>query len=174
MRMSPTVVGLDLSWTATGIAHPDGTTETVGVPAGQLSQWARLVKLSDLIRSKTHRQMRPDLVVIEGGGFSTQRAHQMGELHGAVKTVIWPAARNLSIVPPATLKKFATGRGNVGKPQMAVALTKILSADEVSQMDDNQVDAWWLRAVGLHLLGAPVVSDTKDREAIVAKLKVER
>ena len=34
--------------------------------------------------------------------------------------------------------------------------------------------AWWLRAVGLHLLGAPVVSDTKDREAIVAKLKVER
>ena len=97
----------------------------------------------------------------------------MGELHGAVKFEMERRSERILIVPPATLKKFATGRGNAGKPQMAVALTKILSADEVAQMDDNQVDAWWLRAVGLHVLGAPIVSETKARAEVVAKLQVE-
>ena len=38
------------------------------------------------------------------------------------------------------------------KPDMRMALYQRAGLDE---RDDNRVDAWWLRQVGLHLLGDP-------------------
>ena len=55
-------------------------------------------------------------------------------------------------VTPSTLKKFATGRGNATKPDMRMALYQRAGVD---CRDDNQVDAWWLRQLGLHIIEDP-------------------
>ncbi|MCX4468742.1 hypothetical protein OOK41_00150 [Micromonospora sp. NBC_01655] len=60
------------------------------------------------------------------------------------------------------MKKYATGRGNAGKPEMAVALYKRAGRELA---DDNQVDAWWLRAAGLDHLGHPPADMPKNHRA---------
>ena len=71
-------------------------------------------------------------------------------------------------VTPSTLKKFATGRGNATKPDMRMALFQRAGIDE---RDDNRVDAWWLRQIGLHLKGHPdAISLPATHTAALAKV----
>lgn len=151
--MTPRVVGLDLSITATGIAAADGTTLTVGGPASDGDQ--RLVKIADTIyrRFVIWQPWRTDLVVIEdlavhGPGNGMAAAQVMG----AVKLVLCDT--RYALAPPSTVKKYATGRGNATKADMAVALYKRCGLE---LPNDNEVDAYWLRLMGLDWLGHPAV-----------------
>lgn len=59
-----------------------------------------------------------------------------------------------AVIPPATLKKYATGRGSADKDGMRLALRMRAGIDE---RDNNLVDAWWLRHAGLDRLGEHIV-----------------
>ena len=71
---------------------------------------------------------------------------------GVVRYILVHTGTRYVTVTAATLKKFATGRGNATKPDMRMALYQRAGID---LRDDNQVDAWWLRQLGLHLLEDP-------------------
>jgi hypothetical protein len=78
------------------------------------------------------------------------------------------------LITPATLKAYATGKGNGDKTAMAMAALK--RADREFG-DDNQCDAWWLRAAGLDWYGQPEFALPKvqrDREAALAKVRGRR
>lgn len=148
------VLGLDLSLTSTGIAHPDGTLETLK-PPDNIRGCGRLELLRNTIRSRA-LVPRPHLVAVEGYAHARpNQAHQIGELGGVIRLTLFEAGIDYIDVPPATLKKLATGRGNATKPDMRMALYKRTGID-VS--DDNQVDAAWLRILGLTLLGHPEIA----------------
>jgi hypothetical protein len=66
------------------------------------------------------------------------------------------------------VKKYATGRGNATKTDMAVALAK--RADGYELRDDNQVDAWWLGAMGRDHLGVPYVAMPATHRAALDKV----
>ncbi|MBV2366947.1 RuvC family protein [Streptomonospora nanhaiensis] len=154
---TPRVIGLDLSMTATGIAHADGATTTVK-PASSGDH-----RLNE-IRSAVHQAAGGlprgnrgiarwvDLAVIEDLPTHARAAGITGMVHGAVRSLLTECGVAYVVVPPATLKAFATGKGNADKTAMAIAALKRVGAEFA---DDNQCDAWWLRQAGLHHLGAP-------------------
>lgn len=146
---APRVVGLDLSITATGIAFADGTTYTV---RSAKNGDERLLDITYDIAKATQEA---DLAVIEDLPTHAKSAGITGMVHGAVRIALLRAFVPYVLVTPASLKKYATGKGNSGKPEMAVAAFKRLG---IEPGDDNQVDAAWLRAMALDRLGHPPAS----------------
>lgn len=146
------VAGLDLSLTATGWATALDTYGTETEPAklrgvDRLHAWRGWL-LDDLL------DPRPGLVVIEGYAYGRHnQAHQIGELGGIARLTFRDHYVNFAEVPPATLKKWATGRGNATKPDMRVELFKRSGLDV---RDDNTVDALWLLAAGRQAVGDPL------------------
>lgn len=144
---TPRVLGLDLSITATGIAHPDGRTGTVRVR--QPGDW-RLME----IEAAVHQVVRTgvDLAVIEDLPTHAKSAGITGMVHGAVRLLLMTEDVPYVVLPPATLKAYATGKGNADKTAMAMAAFKRTGLEFP---DDNQCDAAWLRWAGLDRLAAP-------------------
>lgn len=125
--------------------------------AGRNRRLAGIVhQLDDVVLGiKPFRFDRTELVAIEAPSLA-QRA-QAGTLdRNGLWWLIVARLHTLDIpvveVAPTSLKKFATGKGNATKPDMRMALFQRAGIDE---RDDNRVDAWWLRQVGLHLVGDP-------------------
>jgi Holliday junction resolvasome RuvABC endonuclease subunit len=154
--MTPLVIGLDLSLTATGIARRDGTTSTVKTTTAHGDR--RLVQIAEEVRrslggySEGFEQPRVNLVVLEDLPKHAMAAGITGMVHGAVRAVLIASGVRYALIAPATLKAFATGKGNADKTAMAMAAYKRTG---IEFDDDNQCDAWWLRAAGLTHLGAP-------------------
>jgi Holliday junction resolvasome RuvABC endonuclease subunit len=140
----PRILGLDLSLTATGYALPDGQTGTFKGP--WKGDW-RLVAIKTAVAGRADSI---DLAVIEGPVVRSSAAVAIGMVHGAVRTVLMELGVPYVIVPPATLKAYATGKGNADKTAMAIAALKRAGREFA---DDNQCDAWWLRAAGLDWYG---------------------
>lgn len=145
---APLVVGLDLSITATGICDTDGTCCTI------LGKAAAGDKRMAVIESHVYDRRDADLFVIEGlAVHGPGNGMAAAQVMGAVKVCLIKAGAPYVEVPPSTLKKFATGRGNATKPEMAVALYKRAG---IELANDNETDAFLLRAAGLHALGHPL------------------
>lgn len=151
MSTTPRVVGLDLSITATGIAWADGTTYTIKTTR---TGDRRLLDITAEV-GRAINCHGIDLVVIEDLPTNAKSAGITGMVHGAVRAYLLRLATPYALITPATLKKYATGRGNAGKPEMAVAAYKRLGREPG---DDNQVDALWLYAAGLDHLGHPLAT----------------
>jgi Holliday junction resolvasome RuvABC endonuclease subunit len=156
------VIGLDLSMTATGIATTDGGAFTVRSKAvGD----ARLVVIANAVMAIAGEC---DLAVIEDLPTHAKSAGITGMVHGAVRAALIVAQVPYVLITPASVKKFATGKGNAGKPDMAVAAFK-RAAMEFG--DDNECDAWWLRAMALEQYGQPVVEMPALNRSALAGVK---
>lgn len=165
----PAVLALDLSLTATGIAEPDGQLSTYRPPRQgdqRLSDIATKIELRILRETQNF-----DLVIFEDvpTGIRNAAAGSLGMLHGAVRLILLRAQQPYLTVPPATLKTYATGRGNAPKPDMRMSLYKRTGLD-VS--DDNQVDAAWLRYLALDLTGHPELELPQTHRRALDKLRL--
>ncbi len=110
------VLGVDLSLAATGLAHPDGTTSVV-TSTGTGTD--RLVSVRHPVLAAA---TGVDLVVVEGPAFGrAQGMHLLGQLAGIVYLALDEAGIAWSLVPPASVKRYATGRGNAGKAEVLAA-----------------------------------------------------
>lgn len=159
----PTIVGLDLSLTATGIAYEAGT-QTISVESKGVRRLAEISRaVLDVVRS-----LPADLVVLEGYSYaSAQVAHQLGELGGVVRLALWSYAVPFIVVQPSSLKMYATGRGNAGKEEMLAAAIRRLGYDG---HDHNQADAAWLRAMALDHYGFPLAKVPDTHRKALAKV----
>lgn len=162
------VLALDLSLTSTGVACPHGDTMRWVPPKGitgmERLDWARGCLADTLAVHDT------DVVVIEGYSFGTARqashAHALGELGGTVRLMLWQTSVPYVDVPPASLKKYATGKGNAKKELVLVEAVKRLGYEGSS---NDEADALWLRAMALDAYGEPVVAMPQiNRSAIDA------
>lgn len=172
--MQPRVIGLDLSLTATGLALYDGARATITTGPGQHieDQHDRIAYIADEVTERTWAgtSSGPVLAVLEGPSYGSTGAHTWDRaglwwltyhhLHGFAVPV--------AVVPPSTLKRYATGKGAATKADMRMALFQRTGLDV---RDDNQVDAWWLRAMGLDHLGCPVVEVPKTHRAALEKVE---
>jgi Holliday junction resolvasome RuvABC endonuclease subunit len=155
------VVGLDLSLSGTGIATDEGAT-TVRT---RLVGMARLAYLRDAVASVAGGA---GLVVVEGYSFNSRvGGEHLGELGGVVRLALHEMGAPFADVAPALVKKYATARGNAPKEQVLIAA--IHAGADVA--DNNQADAWWLRALGMHHAGSPVVPATKARDDVTGRVE---
>jgi hypothetical protein len=153
-KREPRIVGLDLSLTATGIAHADGSTSTV-----KNSKITGTKRLLHLYLSVYNACLLADFVVIEDLPTHAKSAGLTGKAHGVVELALEQLGAPFIKIPPSTLKKAATGDGTADKDAMRAAYFEAqgddgwdLSAPPVPA-DADQMDAWWFRQAGLALLG---------------------
>lgn len=165
------VVGVDLSLTATGVADADGSTSLIA-PAGEhtspdgLAEWLSLLngRLADIIWAEGGA-----LFVVEDlprnprfGGTA------LGMVHGLWRASTWRWEADVVYVPPASLKRYACGKGNASKAEVLTAAVRRLG---YLGADDNEADALWLRAMGLDALGTPPVKMPAANRDALTKLE---
>lgn len=147
------VVGLDLGLGATGVAGPGGVL-TVR-PSPKLRGPARLCSLRDTLVRLT--SPGPDtLCVVEGYSYGSKgrSIFEIGELGGVVRCALWDAGASILVVPPSVVKLYATGSGNKPKEFVWEAARRREPLVETK----DEADAWWLRQIGLRLVGADDVA----------------
>ncbi len=158
------VLALDLSLQATGVALPTG--ELLTVKPGLRRGPERLGWVRDWVHDHL---ARVDLCVLEGYSYNSanSHAHALGELGGVVRCLLYQKDIDQVEVPPACLKKYATGKGNAGKDQVLVAALKRLG---VEPADNNQADAAWLRAMAEDAYWLDVPRVPSGHRGVLAKV----
>lgn len=157
------VVGLDLSLSSTGVAG-EGWTDTIK-PGDKLRGVRRLT----WIRQRILDHVRgAELVVVEGPSFGSigKGQHERGGLWWMVAMTLHSHDIPYAVVPPATLKQYATGKGTAGKDTMILA-----AARRYPWFDggNDEADALFLAAMGADHLGTPWTSMPAANRAALAK-----
>lgn len=156
------VIGIDPSLTATGVAWPDGTTEVIKWPGKgveRLAEVAWWVETTLLHRGydPAIQRVHDVLVVIEGYSMGSARqqshAHGLGELGGVLRYTLHRFGAPFLDVPPACVKKYATGKGNANKDLVRDAARDRLGLE--AGVSSDECDAAWLRQIGLAIVDTP-------------------
>lgn len=162
--MTARILGLDLSITGTGIASADGTARTVDLR--KHTGDGRLGIILGCVTDELEHGI--DLAIVEDLPTHARAAGITGMVHGVVRWALIDAGVPYALITPATLKQYATGKGNADKTAMALAAYKRAGAEFG---DDNQCDAWWLRQAGLHHLGTPELELPAAQVAALLKVR---
>lgn len=138
------LLSLDLSLRATGFCELDGSTGTLPCSCKGMERlaWIRDQVLDLVFVNQAH------VVVLEGYSFGSkgQAVVNIGELGGVVRLALYELQVPVAEVPPACLKKYATGRGNAGKDDVLQA--GVMRSGHTFR-DNNACDAWWLHQMAL-------------------------
>lgn len=161
------VVGLDLSLSCTGLARvqSDGTIETFKIkPPAKLRD---IDRLSWIRHQVLYLSQNAGWVVVEGPAFGAQGGQQGHHERAGLFWMVADSLRELPlmasespvariVVPPTSLKKYMTGKGNASKDQVLAAV--INRFREVPVDDNNVADALSLAAMGRDAQGQPLVA----------------
>jgi Holliday junction resolvasome RuvABC endonuclease subunit len=173
------VIGLDLSLSRTGLASNDGDpifTCTFANPTGPTIE-QRIATLSHQALTEVRWRHGPvELVVVEGlpsarlSGAGSSVA-SLGMLHGVIRHYLaithgFP----LLVVEPASIKKYATGKGNANKDLVRDAARDRFGLAAGTTSDE--CDAAWACAIGCALLGTPLVEVPKLHQTALETLSL--
>lgn len=162
------ILGLDISSTSTGYCLPDGG---AGYCAPKHpDSFERVRQMRDFVVGDILDFGTPvDFVMKEAIGTSmVWTAISIAKGHALIEDELVRRGIPFAEIAPNTLKKFATGNGLSTKSQMSVAAAK-LGYDGDGQED--AMDAWWVRQVGLALHGIWEVPETDYRLDILTELR---
>lgn len=104
----------------------------------------RLIEIREALREVVEAHNGIEVVAVEGYSFgSPGRAHAAGELGGVIRVLLYEllGPGRVYLVPPSTLKKFVTGKGNSKKNEILKAVFQKWGEDF---SDDNLADAYGL------------------------------
>jgi crossover junction endodeoxyribonuclease RuvC len=105
-----------------------------------------------------------DVVVIEGYSFAGKFNNSLQyELGACLRMQLYKEEIPFIEVPPTSLKKFVTGKGNAKKDLMLLHVYKRWDFDTE---DDNEADAYGLAQFGRALLGYPTVVPSANLTAL--------
>ncbi len=151
----PLVVGLDLSLTCTGVAGHGWTDHLRTKARGDARLDYLVTGIATFIRSA-------DLVVMEGPsyGHAQQAGHEdLAGLRVLVRRYCWRHRIPYAVIPPASLKMYATGRGNATKGEVRSAVADRYGIHTEGAARYDEADAYIAMAAGMDWAGhqlAPV------------------
>lgn len=144
-------IGIDQSYSgfAITVLAEDGTFKTT-VARFETRGPERLSEIQEHIKDVLHDATGKGIVkdvAMEGYAFGSQMANMLGELGGVVKLTLYKTknindGRHPMIVPPTSLKKYVTGKGQgVAKSQI---LLNVYKKWGIEFTDDNAADSYGL------------------------------
>jgi len=106
------------------------------------------------------RSLGKGRIIIEDYSMGSKgKVFHIAENCGLLKHKIWSAGLSFETIPPTSLKKFASGKGNSDKTAMHLAFTELTGIDLMKEMTPNAkecsspvsdvVDAFFLARFGL-------------------------
>lgn len=147
-KESPKIFGVDLSYTATGLATPVDV-RVVSTQPGAPDEVRAAEIFSELEwRLSDHVAFLvvvEDIVPVRGNALA-----RMGMLHGVIRHLLRENHCPFRLVAPGKLKKYSAGRGNADKAEVLASAIRRLG---YAGSDHNEADALWLRQVGLRMTG---------------------
>lgn len=161
------VLGLDLSITGTGLAHTVEGAVCTHLIKTKAKGDARLVEIRRVILDLAPGAA---LALIEAPTPRSATSVISGMVHGVVREVLIEMGVPYGTLMPASLKKYATGKGTGDKIPMAIAALK---RGGMEFSDDNQCDAWWLWVAALDHLEQPVFPLPALNRESLKKIRME-
>ncbi|GHJ11189.1 hypothetical protein TPA0907_55560 [Micromonospora humidisoli] len=152
---TPHVLGIDLSLTSTGLAGP-GWTATIK-PGATLRGTARMSHVRTVLLDRYLNGL--DLVALEGPSYGNQGTgrqaghHERAGLWWVVRCMLDARGHPVAVVPPATLKRYATGKGNASKADVVLAVGRRFPWFDGGE---DEADALVLAAMAADHLGHPL------------------
>lgn len=141
------VLGIDPSLTSTGVCRLNRDQYEVSCIKIKGSDGvARLWALKQRVLQQL-QDFRPDLVVIEGYSFGSKGrgVFQLAEWGGVLRLALYESGFRTLEVPPTSLKKYVTGKGNSPKEQMILGAYKKFGVEFAS---NDECDAYCLARLG--------------------------
>ncbi|WP_405391101.1 hypothetical protein OG596_26540 [Streptomyces sp. NBC_01102] len=154
----PLVIGLDLSLTCTGVAGVGWTDIVRTKRKGDERLHYLVTAVGDFIKAA-------DMVVMEGPSFGHGAMAGHEELAGLrilVRQYCFRHRIPYGVIPPSSLKMFATGRGNATKGEVRSGVADRYGHHTEGVGRYDQADAYTAMAAGLHHLGFPL-ADAPER-----------
>jgi len=173
MATQLTILGLDTS-TKTGFAvlalDYDGTIDKAasGVITSKLKGFDRWADMASQMMSLLDKYC-PDMVVIEGYGFANKHTLvTLVEVGTVLRYFLWQCDVPYVEIPPTSLKKFVTGKGNCKKELIIKEIYKRWRHDISS---NDEADAIGLAYFGMAIHRINVDLPKKHLEAVSKFLK---
>jgi hypothetical protein len=162
------VLGLDLSITGTGLAHTvEGEVCTHLIKTRPKDRDLRLAEIQRAVREYGQGA---DLALIEAPTPRSATSVISGMVQGVVRLELLDLGIPYGTLMPASLKKFATGKGTGDKVPMAIAALKRAGLEFP---DDNQCDAFWLWVAANYEVGQPLYDLPALNRESLTKIKME-
>lgn len=142
-----TILGIDPSTAATGLACHGGFYRTIKPSAGADEPAKRLSEIDRAFRRYLRGLGAADVAMIElvpMHGVQPLAKIRLAELGGVLRLALYEHAIPYVDVNPMSLKKWATGKGTAQKAEMVKA-AKNAGAHVTN---DNEADAFWLQTIG--------------------------
>jgi Holliday junction resolvasome RuvABC endonuclease subunit len=164
------IAAFDLSLTATGTAAigPDGTIEVGTIQPKRERGYERLRHIRDRVLDTA---ALAHVAAVEGPSFGSQGSayHQLAGLWWYVTEGLDSLGIPLVVIPPSSIKQYATGKGNAGKDLVLAAAVRRFPHVDVN--DNNAADALWAAALVRRQYADPV--DNVPQVNLKALEKVE-
>lgn len=137
-------LGIDQSLNGTGVCRLDPTNGAVTLATIDPQGLRDVERLSLIKRTVASMATGVEFAALEGYSYdSVGRVFELGEIGGVIKVLLHESGIEHVVVPPVSLKKFATGSTHASKEDMIDAC----GARGASPADDNQADAFFLAHV---------------------------
>lgn len=171
----PSVIGLDLSLTSTGMAEvKDGVVENYQRVRSSGKKGATVRQTAERLRHIVDSVVTwiegddTDLVVIEAPSFgsTTGSQHERGGLWWMVAEELVAEGHTIATVSPQGRAKYATGRGNAKKDEVEAAVRaryELACGWPLGKCDDI-ADAVVLAAMGSRWIGYPIDEGLSDKQ----------
>src|SRR5690606_27950883 len=134
--------------------------------------WHRAQRLQRITGAVLNAVGTPDLVVVEGPSHGHARQGGQHDRAGLWWLIVEALAAVQEVpvaeVPPATLKRYATGKGNADKDSVLLAVARRWPHVEI--VGNDTADALALAAMGADHLGQPIAAMPATHRAALDKV----
>lgn len=160
-------MGIDPSLTSTGISI-GGVTASIRKTSRGVQ---RLLEVrNDLIYMVKEHDI--DCVAIEHYSYASRnsQAHSIGEMGGVMRLALYEAQIPFVEIAPTCRAKFATGKGNAGKPEVVSAISARTGIVWDKGDGADRCDAWVLEQMLLFKIGMSIIDWPKSHTDALEKI----